>query len=128
MIVKRLVFRPDLSLPGYVPEELKNFQGLDGMAEGMGIAHDLLEHTPSKIGSYADEIMAAGASVYVRNEGGYVVNTYQGDRDINKVMMEGTASFFNEISRTYFNYRGDKLYTKHIPKTKSICEDLDRGR
>lgn len=38
---------------------------------GMGVAHDLLEHKRNDDGSKEDELMALGAMLFVRGEGGY---------------------------------------------------------
>jgi len=38
---------------------------------GMGVAHDLLEHRRNDEGSVRDELLAFGAMLYVRGEGGY---------------------------------------------------------
>jgi len=38
---------------------------------GMGVAHDLLEHRANDDGSVEDELLALGAALYVRGEGGY---------------------------------------------------------
>lgn len=38
---------------------------------GMGVAHDILEHRLNDTGSVEDELLALGASFYVRGRGGY---------------------------------------------------------
>ena len=45
---------------------------------GMGIAHDLLEHTSTDDGSVRDEVMALGAALFTRGEGGYWSGSYHG--------------------------------------------------
>ncbi len=38
---------------------------------GMGVAHDLLEHRRNDTGTVEEELLAFGAALYVRGEGGY---------------------------------------------------------
>lgn len=40
-------------------------------AMGMGVAHDVLEHMPNDDGSFEHELMALGASIFVRDHGQY---------------------------------------------------------
>ena len=39
--------------------------------EAMGVAHDILEHSPDDQGSAIEEFMALGAALYIRGDGGY---------------------------------------------------------
>lgn len=38
---------------------------------GMGLAHDIMEHRIGDTGSVEDELLALGAALYIRGEGGY---------------------------------------------------------
>ncbi len=44
--------------------------------EGMGCAHDMLEHFPNDKGGIHEEWMALGASIFVRSEGDYFINRH----------------------------------------------------
>lgn len=48
---------------------------------GMGVAHDLLEHFPNDGGDLEGELMALGASLYVRNMDEYYANKGVHDTD-----------------------------------------------
>jgi hypothetical protein len=52
---------------GLVPQWYPNGDPLSGMAA----AHDVLEHFPNDDGSTAGELMALGASLFTRGDGGY---------------------------------------------------------
>lgn len=43
---------------------------------GMGIAHDIMEHRWGDKGTIEEELMALGAMLYIRGEGGYWAKTY----------------------------------------------------
>lgn len=63
---QRLVYGtdPEYGTQGLRPAAHPNFNYFDGM----GVAHDLLEHFPSDKGTLPDEFMALGATLYVRKD------------------------------------------------------------
>lgn len=48
---------------------------------GMGVAHDILEHFANDHGTVKDELLALGAALFVRGDGGYWANRAFGNRN-----------------------------------------------
>ena len=102
---------------GWVMEGIPDFAGTFGMLEGMGVAHDILEHThASRVGTFADEVRACGAMYYVRGETGYWAQ--RGGTG----SLENIASTFGDIYLYYFKNRGTSPYTAKFPKSRDPHE------
>lgn len=84
---------------------------------GMGVAHDILEHSPTEKGSVEEEIIALGCSIYVRDFGSY----YSLKGNVNPIEKH-IASDFIEFVR-HLADRGDFVLRKICPAV-SIHEDI----
>lgn len=60
---------------GWIPKGNPSFNSM----RGMGVAHDTMEHADLTSGSLEEEMMAFGAMLYIRGEGGYWWNAYNPD-------------------------------------------------
>lgn len=69
MIHRIFEWREDQELGGY--GWIMKGQPTFNASTGLGIAHDTLEHFANRYGSIADEMLAFGAILRVRVEGGY---------------------------------------------------------
>jgi hypothetical protein len=102
----------------------------------MGVAHDILEHSPDDRGSALEEFMALGAALYIRGDGSYW--SYHRDPpayhiagDIVDVLARGTrkyGSIMNEesmepVPRTRYGEPLDEVAAKKV--AYHVCADLD---
>jgi hypothetical protein len=82
--------------------------------QGMGVAHDILEHFPNDSGSVEDELLALGAALYVRGEGGYWENW---TRSMVSAGHHVASDVFNELG---MRYEGIENGIKSPGKTKLL--------
>jgi len=52
---------------GWIPKAMPTFNAM----RGLGVAHDVMEHSEITAGTLEEEVMAFGAMIYVRMDGGY---------------------------------------------------------
>lgn len=94
---------PEYGSFGMRPAEHPGFSYL----EGMGVAHDILEHFPQDYDSVASEFKALGASLYVRGD------AYYAHRGSRYTAEENVASEFGNLWRymTAGQYLAGKLFS-----------------
>lgn len=86
---------------------------------GMGTAHDMLEHFPRDKGSTEEELMALGASFFVRDFGGY--HAQKGSRNSNPGYHMGPDI---ADQQGYKSDRGEGMALRDPGRT-TACEEID---
>lgn len=94
---------------GLAPAWYPNGDPLDGM----GAAHDILEHFPNDDGSTEGELQALGASIFIRGDG----NWFNGYRHYDE--LRDPAGDFPQIIRLHFDRNASAI------KTAPHCNDKD---
>ncbi len=117
MIIKRKFeygLDPEYGNYGIRPLNMPNF---NYFSEGMGIAHDLLEHFDES-GSLIDEIMSMGSMIHIRINGYYWngFKTYYGKDPIDNLT--------SELITNYINYKNDIFEDNYICNDE-INPDID---
>jgi hypothetical protein len=82
---------------------------------GLGIAHDTLEHFANGDGSLTDEMMAFGAMMYIRGEGGYF-DALPNNNNVPHLQLGG------DICRFLQDERRGSIHIRKPPRTYSIGE------
>lgn len=103
---------PEYGVRGFRPAEHSDFNYLDGM----GVAHDLLEHFPSDKGTIEDEFMALGAMLYVRGD------DYFAQKGNRYSALENMASDFPNLFRYAQGGQFGHMIAHKTPKPRGIDE------
>lgn len=98
---------------GWQDSRIRGSDVFEPLSEGLGLAHDCMEHTA--FGSVADEIEAHGAMYWVRYEGGW-----QGKYGSN-LNMEGFASEWQNL----LNGLMSEPYLPDTPKTLPLDSQVE---
>lgn len=97
--------------------------------EGMGVAHDILEHGYHKQANMAfEELMALGATQYTRANGlyWYKENPMQNRRGKHP-FVHNVGSDLYSIMRYYLEHHNERLFFNHILQDTPSSHRLDQG-
>ena len=87
--------------------------------QGMAVAHDILEHFPDDTGSSEEELMALGASIYVRDHGLYFSSVGRSRPDPGYQMSTDIVE-----QKRYMDERGES-YRLRDPGTTLRCAPIE---
>lgn len=136
MIVRKLTCEEDRENggEGWMPQWLKNHNGIEP-SYGFGISHDILEHIVDKIGGAEGELMAFGASLWVRGEAGKEMRLqYDFARMLEAIIVNGNQTLkcpgrtYKLRDYDYWDAEMGRIVSNGIDIFESDCEIyLDTG-
>ena len=101
---------------GWIPKHNPSFNAM----QGFGVAHDVMEHTDLLSGTLEEEMLAFGAMLYIRGEGGWWWNSMNASPASN--MKYDIAKFSHDVfyQKDYGCVLGKPKRTLHIDNEDDI--------